>query len=310
MTARRYRDAAALARGQADGAAALKDQAFWLTRTAAALSRAGDHEKALQIARRAPEADSSDLFAVYAAGEALAGMGRHAEALGHFEEASREPRLGERPHRKVLECLQSTAQWAEILTRIPTASLEEDVALGFEVAALAGLGRRDEALAKSRRRLEIKPHDPPALWQRVNLEVEAEGLPPVLERYRRMARIPSLPPIYREIHASLARRAGETDEALAEYERLGGSGPSVQRRRAYALAKGGHEAEAIPLFEELLRSDPGNLYVNAAYGAACKRIGALERAVNFYTTLISLHPQEKSLHGRVRRLRGALEETA
>jgi tetratricopeptide (TPR) repeat protein len=310
MKARRYRDAATLARAQVDAAGAPKDRAFWLTRTAAALSRAGDHEKALQTARRALEADGSDPFAVYAAGEALEGLGRHSEALDHFEEASRDPRLGSRARRKVLECLQSTAQWAELLSRIPAAGLEEDVSLGFEIAADAGLERTQEALAKSRRRLEIRPHHPPALWQQVDLEARIEGLEPVLERYRKMARIPSLPPIYAEIHASLSRRAGREDEALAEYERLGGTGPSIERRRAFSLAKNHREEEAIPLFEELLRSDPVNRYLHSAYGAACKRVGLLSRAVAFYDTLIGLHPQEKSLHGRVRKLRNTLEENA
>jgi tetratricopeptide (TPR) repeat protein len=182
--------------------------------------------------------------------------------------------------------------------------------LGFQAAALAGLGRAPEALAACHRRLELAPHHPPALWQLAELEVASEGLELVLERYRRMARIPSLPPVYREIHASLARRAGRTDEAIREYESIGasGGGSRVRRQQAFAMAKGGREAEAIPLIEELLRQDPRDVYLHSSYAAACKRIGELERALSFYNTLIGLHPEEKGLYGRVTRLRNALEK--
>lgn len=310
MTRGRFRDAAALARAQSAAVSAGRDLAFWLTREAAASSRAGDHEAALATARRALEADGADLYAVYAAAEALTGLGRHAEALKHFDEAAREPRLESRARKRILECLQAERDWEGLLVRLASSGLPEEDALGFEAAALAGLGRAAEALAKCRRRLEIKPHHPPAVWQLVELEVASDGVEPVLERYRRMARIPSLPQVYREVHASLARRAGKTDEAIRAYETLdaAGGGSRGQRQLSFTLAKSGREAEAIPLIEELLREDPKDVYLHSSYGAACKRAGELERAVSFYNTLIGLHPEERGLYGRLSRLRRALEE--
>ncbi len=309
MSARRYREAAALARAQSAAAAQPADRGFWLTREAAAVSRSGDHESALKTARRALEANAADPYAVYASAEALAGLGRHQEAIAHFEEASREPRLRKGAQRRILEALKASRRWEELLPRVEGAGLDRADAFDFRAAALAGLGRMEEALTACRDCLKISPHHPPALWQSVEIEVEADGLDTVLDRYRRLSRIPSLPPVYREIHASLARKAGKDDEALRQYEALGSQGQRVQRRHAFALAKSGHEAEAIPLMEELLRADPHDLYLHSSYGAACRRTGVIERAVNFYNTLISLHPDEKTLYGRVARLRRALEST-
>ena len=135
MTRGRFRDAVALARSETGAAATPRDRAFWLTRESAALSRAGDHEAALGSARRALEADSEDKFAVYAAADALVGLGRHAEAMEHYEESAREPRLETRARRRILECLQAQRRWDEIMARLSASGLSEEDALGFEASA-------------------------------------------------------------------------------------------------------------------------------------------------------------------------------
>jgi len=49
------------------------------------------------------------------------------------------------------------------------------------------------------------------------------------------------------------------------------------------------------------------VYLHSSYAAACKRMGETERAINFYTTLLGLHPEAKGLYGRIRTLRRKLE---
>jgi len=124
-----------------------------------------------------------------------------------------------------------------------------------------------------------------------------------------MIRIPSIPRVYREIYASLCRRAGKPEDALQEYEKLesGGVDPKIQRQQAFTLAKSGREKEALPLLEESLRADPNDKYLHASYKAACGRIGEVERAVNFYQALLGQHPGVKSLYGHIRRMQGKLE---
>jgi tetratricopeptide (TPR) repeat protein len=188
-------------------------------------------------------------------------------------------------------------------------ALPEDESAPWKVKALAGLGRREEAIAECTRWLERVPNHPPALWALADLEVERDGPASVIERMERALRIPSLPPVYREIYASLCRKAGRPEAALKEYEKLEaqGAGLRVQKRQAFLLAKSGRESEALPLLEELLRAEPADMYLHASYGAACTRMGEIERAINFYTTLLGTHPEAKGLYGRIRALRRKLE---
>jgi tetratricopeptide (TPR) repeat protein len=141
------------------------------------------------------------------------------------------------------------------------------------------------------------------------LEVASDGLETVRTRYGRLARILTLPPIYREIYASLCRRAGLPELALEEYQKIGGRGEGtrVQKKQAFLLAKTGHEQEAIPLLEELLTLEPKDIYLHSSYGAACARVNQIERAIEFYIRLMGIHPEERGLYGRINRLKKKLE---
>ena len=154
----------------------------------------------------------------------------------------------------------------------------------------------------------MRPDHPPALWELSELEVAADGLETVRARYERLARIPTLPPVYREIYASLCRRAGLPELALKEYQKIGdaGEGTRVQKKQAFLMAKTGREQEAIPLLEELLTLDPKDIYLHSSYGAACARVNQIERAIEFYIRLMGTHPEEKGLYGRINRLKKKL----
>jgi tetratricopeptide (TPR) repeat protein len=173
------------------------------------------------------------------------------------------------------------------------------------VKALTGLGRVDEAMALCREWLREAPDTPGGLWALVELEITREGLESVMARMRKVARIPSRPPVYREIYASLCRRAGQPEKAARIYERMvrETSNAKTQSKRAFALAKSGREAEAIPIMEELLRQDAANVYLHSAYAPACRRAGMLERAETFYVELLERYPEEKGLYGRLRNVR-------
>ena len=303
-----HAEAAALAEERARRAEGARERAFWLTRLSAALGRQQDYEGALKAARGALELESDSSYAVYAAGEALAGLSRHAEAVEHFDEAAREGRLGERARCRALDSLQAQGRWEEILSRLGALRLPEERSIGYRVKALVGLHRDEEAAAACARWLELKPHHPAALWELAEIEARRDGEEAARDRWARKARIPSLPSTYREIYASLCRRTGRTEEAAQEYERMSASGGSrVQRKHAFLLAKSGREREAVPLLEELLRSSPSDVYLHSSYAAACRRIGEQERAINFYNTLLGVHPEQKGLYGRIARLRRDLE---
>lgn len=306
-----------LASGAMQEAAALaermslvKDPAFWLTQRSIALLRAGKHAPALESAESALAAAPQNQYALLARADARMASGKVTEAMSDYEEAarSRAERVASRGRRGMLECLARTREWERLLALADAMPGDPSERLRWRARALAGLHRRAEAIAACEELLRVRPEDPHALWELTNLQVAEEGVEPVLARMSRLAKIPGKPPVYREICASLSRKAGNADAAVAQYAALasGAAAPRAVRQQAFALAKSGREGEALPLMEELLRLTPHDMYIHSAYHAACKRIGRLERAWAFYHELIRLHPDAKELYGRLRGVQKSL----
>ena len=284
---------------------------FWLTQQASALNSAGKHQEALAAGQSALAISPGSAFAVAATADALLGMRRFEEALGYYEEALEDPRLAGTARKGVFECLSGLKRWEALLERLAGGSIPEEQRLLWSAKALSALGRDEEALDACRRWLEIRPHHPAALWESTELEIRINGLEATLEKARRFARIPSLPQVYREIFASLCRRAGKPEEAMKAYETIGAEGEQgrIQKKKAFTLAKSGRESEALPMLEELLKREPADTYLNSSYMAACGRIDRLDRAFNFYNSLLTLHPGEKSIYGRIRRVKTKMGES-
>lgn len=282
-----------------------KDNPFWLTRQAGALSRAGKYNASLAVARQALELEASDAYALLAAAEALAGLKRFEEARSFYEEIADHPKLAPFARRGILASLAPGKNWSRMLQLLAAWNLPEIYDLPWRVQALTGQGRIDEAFDACRRWLALKPDHPRALWALTDLEIRRDGMDAVLKRMGKIARIASRPPIYKQIYASLCRKAGKPEIALQQYDKLSGTGtvPGIQRQQAFTLAKSGREAEALPLIEELLRLNPGDIYLNSAYTGACTRIQALDRALAFYEKLLELHPREKTIYGRIKTIR-------
>lgn len=304
MGSGRYGDAAELAGeelAKREGAGA-----FWLTRRASALNRASDYEQAFADARAALELEPANPYAVLCAADALRGLQRLQEALGHYREIAGHARVGARGRAGTFECLAGLNRWQELLDSLAAAPAEERYP--WRVKALHALGKIEEATSECRQWLSTRPDHPPALWELSELEVAAEGVEAVRARYERLARIPTLPPVYREIYASLCRRAGLPELALKEYQKIAGTGDTrAVKNQAFLLAKTGREVEAIPLLEELLSLDPKDIYLHSSYAAACARVNQIERAIEFYLRLMGTHPEEKGLYGRINRLKKKLE---
>ncbi|MBI5369329.1 MAG: hypothetical protein HZA54_20000 [Planctomycetes bacterium] len=308
LRARAYAEAAALA--ERESVRRHDADAFWLTQEAVALTLADRAAEALGFAEKALAVAPVNRYALGARAEARLRLERWAEAAADFEELLRLPQPHSRVREGLLRALAGRADWPRLLERLDAWELPRPARLPWQVRALRGLGRADEALAACREWLALAKDEPPALWALAEIEVEREGLEPVRERYERLARIPSRPPVYREIYASLCRRAGREEEAIKVYAALGATDGNARahRQQAFALAASGHEPEALPQFEEILRATPRDLYVLSAYEGACRRVDQLERAWKFYSELLALHPEEKGLYGRRRRIAGRLEQ--
>ena len=283
---------------------------FWLTRQAAALIRAGDFQRALDVASEAQQLQPNNSYAIYAVGEALFKLNRIAEASPYFESILTDSKLGRHAYRKFLECLAASKKWDKILQHLEQAQIPSETGYPWKVKALQGQKRLDEAMHVCRQWLAESPDNRRGLWALTDLEIQRDGLEPVLSRMAKIARIPSRPPIYKEIYASLCRRAGKPELALKQYEKIARvqADPQIHRKQAFTLSKSGREPEAIPLFEELLKFTPADVYLNNAYIAAAGRIGQLPRALAFYEELLSMHPGENRLYGRIRKVNKLLEQ--
>lgn len=282
--------------------------AFWLTQQAVALNLADRPTQALSAAESVLALEPSNPYALAARAEAHVRLRRFDVARAEFEELLQSGPVAVRARDGLLHCLAATRDWTRMLA-VLGASDPSQRDCSWRAKALHGLGRSAEAIQVCQQWLAIEKDLPAALWLLVEIETAQEGVEVVRDRYARLARIPGRAPIYREIFASLCRRSGQDQQAATEYAAIAAVRPEsrIQRREAFALAKSGRESAAIPLMEELLRADPRDTYVHSSYGAACKRVGALERAWKFYGDLLALHPSEKGLYGRRRRIAQALE---
>ena len=281
---------------------------FWLTQAAIALLRGGNKKEAYNVIKEALTLKPADPYVIVVAADILLESRKYDEALEYYKEILFNGKLKLRAQKGILNCLIYLKNWENILVNISDWEMMPDERSRYKVKALNGLGRLEDAIDECRKWLKIKPDNSQALWELTELEIMQDGIDAIFLRLGKMAKIPSLPGIYKEIYASIAKRAGKPELALNQYKKLEGSGHRVQKKEAFLLAKTGREIEAIPILEEFLKLEPWDKYLNASYGAACTRIGKIDRAINFYNKLIGLFPEEKTIYGRIKKLKNKLEK--
>jgi tetratricopeptide (TPR) repeat protein len=284
---------------------------FWLTRQAAALTRAGEFAHALKVSEQALAIAPANPYTLLCKAETLSGLRRYKEALEVYEPivTDANDKVATVARNGMLACLAELRSWDRILEQIGIWRLPPDKVYRWRVKALEGQSRTVEAIDICHQWLKDNPDHPRALWALTELEIRRDGFDAVLTRMGRLAKIPSRPTIYKEIYASLCKRAGKPDLALKQYEKivLAASDPKIHRKKAFALAKSGREPEAIALMEELLKLNPKDYFVHSAYIPACRRVKQLDRAMEFYQRLLESHPDEKSIYGRLRNLKKLMD---
>jgi tetratricopeptide (TPR) repeat protein len=294
---------------------ALKNPAqkvFWMNQQAIALINAGNTKEALEILKKALSIDPQNPWTLLFYSDARQKSGDITGALSGYEELLGNEKLFRRAQRGVLECLIHLGEWNKTLDCISQWNLPPEESYKFQIQALTELKRTDEAFSLCNQWLQISPDNKSALWHLVMLEISRDGLETVCLKYERLAKIPSKPPIYGEIHAYLCKKSGKIDKAVNQYQKLQTKtqDPSILRKKAFALAKSGQELQAIPLLEELLRISPADTFLHSSYSAACDRSSNLERAWKFYHELLSLNPDDMRLFGRIKKIQKKLEESS
>jgi len=284
-----------------------RNNPFWLTRQAAALTRAAEYGQALTVAEKALTLQPANPYAVLSVAEALCGLHRHKEALEYYEliTTNADDKVSMVARQAMLSCLAELKNWNRILEQIGMWDMPPERSYRWRIKALEGQSRLDEAVDTCLQWLKKNPDTPQALWALTELEIRRDGLDSVLTRMARLAKIPSRPSVYKEIYASLCKRAGKPELALKQYAKIvqTSSDTGIHRKQAFALAKSGRELEAIPLMEEWLKLKPKDFYVHNAYIPACGRAKQLDRAMKFYQELLESNPEEKSIYGWLKKLK-------
>lgn len=287
-----------------------KNNPFWLTRQAAALIRSHEYKQALEVAKQALSLNSSNPYSIIAVADALQGLRRLDEAFRHYEALVEDPKLSFPAQKGMLFCLFEQKQWDRMLQFLNQWEMPTGSKFQWKVKALAGQKQLDEAIETCLQWLKVHPDLPQGLWALTDLEIQRDGIEPVLKKMGRLAKIDSRPAIYKEIYASLCRRAGKPELALKQYNKLTRSGADIkiQRQQAFTLKKSGKVSEAISMMEELLKLYPRDYHVHTSYVSACRQTRQLDRALKFYEELLEANPEEKTLYGRIRKIKNMLIE--
>jgi tetratricopeptide (TPR) repeat protein len=218
-------------------------------------------------------------------GLALAGQGKPAEAIEHYERA-----------------LQFMPDYAKAHNNLGV--------------ALAGQGRLTEATQQYERALQLKP-DSAEVHNNLGIALAGQGgLARAIEHYERALQ---LKPDYAEAHNNLGvalAGAGRPAEAIEHY------GRALQLRPDYAeacynlgnaLAGEGRLNEAIEHYERALQLKPDNAGAHNNLGLALAREGRLTEAVEQYERVLQLKPDSAEPWynlGKVLDQQGKLSEAA
>jgi len=291
----RYREASWLAVKTAKTSTGT-ESSLWYCRQATADLLDNRNESACAAADTACSLSPDDPTAYLLKADTLLLLDRIEEAEESYRRALSLGADAGRTHRGILDCQIKSGRFDEALSSAGSSSLSLESRFFYTVRILSELNRTDEALALC----ENPPHaaDAPSVaWLRCTLELKRDGAETVLSRYRAQ----DAPEGQRKIHRELIRyceRQGEIPADEKEKKKFLQS----MKQSAFTLAKAGHEAAALPMFENLLRIFPADAYLNNTYIAASRRAGFLHSAQEFYRRLVCQFPEERLINQRLTRL--------
>lgn len=155
---------------------------------------------------------------------------------------------------------------------------------------LGDLNRNEEALAAHDRAVRIQPVLPEARVNRANFRIKQGHRAEGLEELRKvMAQHPECANAWRSwaVHHAAVKQYPEVAPALEKLVALGQANPDDRALLAEALGTLGRGKEAETLFEEILRTAPGNAKILLALGGQLGRRGDLARAQTYIDRAIA-----------------------
>ncbi len=111
------------------------------------------------------------------------------------------------------------------------------------------------------------------------------------------------------LKGDVLQRAGDLSGSIGCYEeaaRLAPEDAFVVSKLGFACHRAGDDEKAIPLLEEVLSRDPGNMHARSALAAAYRKLGRYAQGAGFFERLAQDHPSMKAFWGEARKLRSKM----
>jgi protein O-GlcNAc transferase len=177
----------------------------------------------------------------------------------------------------------------------PALQMNRAEALAREAVALRQAGRLDDAIARYRESLALRPDHPPTLFRLGNALDASGGVAAAEAAYRHAL---SVDPGYAPASVNLAAmldRAGRLDDAIEELlaaERLAPSQPEVPSNLAIYLARKGRHREAETALRRLVSIRSADAAAHAALAGNLQAQGRNEEAIPIFFSALALKPDE------------------
>jgi tetratricopeptide (TPR) repeat protein len=216
---------------------------------------------------------------------------------------------------KVVRALKELKDYIEALEEVERVLVVDPGNLAFlkEKALILGrLKRYDQALDVYEKIRELSPND--SFVEKEILRLRGQDRPrgQMATDLRRVVAMESKRDNaqMRGLLAETLKEAGQVREAAAEYGAaadLDPNNPYFIKQQAFCLYRLNQYDEAIRLLSEAFKKDPSDFYVSVTLEKCFKAQGNLKGLLQLFEETLHLHPGERSLYGKIRKLRKRLD---
>lgn len=217
ISARRFSEAVEFAERETLKTSA--SEGFWMNQQVIALMKSEKYKRAAEVAERSLTLDPHNPYSLLFRSDAYFHLGDDEKALTGYEESVRNPKVADRAHKGIFDCLVRMGEWERILSLIAQWGMSESDSVPYRIKALTNLQRSEEAILLCDEWLKKSPDNRQALWLLVNIEVDRDGLEPVRCKYERLAKIPSNPQYMVKFTHLCAAKQGSLTKRLHNMKR-------------------------------------------------------------------------------------------
>ena len=215
---------------------------------------------------------------------------------------------------KAARALKAMGRYEEALQELENVLIVKPESLSFlrEKAFIFNRTKRyDQALEIFEKIKKISPDDPFVQKEILRLRSRTRPDDHVLKELQRVIAMDSKKDDA-QMHGLLAQKlkgAGQVREAAAEYGTASKLAPDnlfFVKQQGFCLYELERYQEALRYLSEVFRKDPTDHFVRSALGKSFEALGDLKGLLDLYEETFRLHPAQKSLLGKMKKIRKQL----